>query len=80
MQERTREEERPQRLRRSKRFHGAMTVGEAIDLHPRARWVISSYQFGGCGHCGVSNEETLAAVAETYAIPLEKLLGELNGL
>ena len=57
-----------------------MTVGEAMTFHPNARWVFASYHLGGCTHCAVSNEETLAQVAVGYGISLEKLIGDLNSL
>ena len=63
-----------------RRFTPAMIVGDALALHPNARWVFASYHLGGCTHCAVSNEETLAQVAEGYGISLEKLLGDLNSL
>lgn len=61
-------------------FAPDMTVGEAMAFHPNARWVFASYHLGGCTHCAVSNEETLAQVAEGYGISLESLLGDLNSL
>ena len=61
-------------------FTKEMTVGQAMSLHPNARWVFASYHLGGCTHCAVSNEETLAQVAEGYGISLEKLIGDLNSL
>lgn len=63
-----------------KKFTADMTVGEAIAHHPNARWVFASYHLGGCTHCAVSNEETLAQVAEGYGLSLEKLIGDLNSL
>ena len=57
-----------------------MTVGEAFAHHPSARWVFASYHLGGCSTCAVSNEETIAQVAEGYGLSLEKLLHDLNSL
>ncbi|HUP48744.1 MAG TPA: disulfide oxidoreductase [Thermoanaerobaculia bacterium] len=62
------------------RFEAEMTVDEAMALHPAARWVFAAYHLGGCSICSVSNEETLAQVAQGYGLPLEKLLGDLNSL
>ena len=62
------------------KFVPGMTVGEALDAHPSARWVLASYHLGGCSSCAVSNEETLAQVAEGYGLSLEKLLRDLNSL
>ena len=80
MQERVTEERARQHARSSHRFSATMTVREAIDAHPQARWALTAWQFGGCGHCTISQEESLAEVAESYGIPLERLLTTLNGL
>lgn len=63
-----------------RRFDADMTVGEAMALHANARWVFASYHLGGCSHCAISNEETIAQVAIGYGVPLEKLLDDLNSL
>lgn len=62
------------------KFEPEMTVGEALALHPAARWVFAAYHLGGCTHCAVSNEETLTQVADGYGLPLKKLLSDLNSL
>ena len=61
-------------------FRPELTVGEAMALHPNARWVFASYHLGGCSHCAISNEETIAQVAEGYGVPLDKLIDDLNSL
>jgi hybrid cluster-associated redox disulfide protein len=61
-------------------FTKEMTVGEAMTLHPNARWVFASYHLGGCSHCAISNEETIEQVAEGYGVPLDALIGDLNSL
>ena len=63
-----------------KHFEAGMTVGEAMALHPNARWVFASYHLGGCSHCAISTEETIGQVAEGYGVPLDKLLDDLNSL
>lgn len=63
-----------------KRFAPDMTVGEAMALHPNARWVFASYHLGGCSHCAISTEETIGQVAEGYGVPLDKLIDDLNSL
>lgn len=63
-----------------RKFDAEMTVGEAMALHPNARWVFASYHLGGCSHCAISNEETIAQVAMGYGVPLEKLVDDLNSL
>jgi hybrid cluster-associated redox disulfide protein len=62
------------------KFEAETTVGEALARHPAARWVFAAYHLGGCSNCAVSNEETLAQVAEGYGLPLKKLLADLNSL
>ena len=64
----------------STKFHAGLTVGDAMALHPNARWVFASYHLGGCSHCAISNEETIAQVAEGYGVPLDKLIDDLNSL
>lgn len=61
-------------------FVPEMTVGEALASHPAARWVFAAYHIGGCSHCVMSEEETLAQLAEGYGLPLEKLIRDLNSL
>lgn len=61
-------------------FVPEMTVGEALASHPAARWVFAAYHIGGCSHCAMSEEETLAQLAEGYGLPLEKLIRDLNSL
>ena len=57
-----------------------MTVGDALALHPSAKWVFAAYKIGGCSHCAMSDEETLEQVATGYQLPLEKLISDLNAL
>jgi len=64
----------------SSEFNKDMTVGQAMALHPNARWVFASYHLGGCSHCAISNEETIEQVAEGYGVPLDKLVEDLNSL
>ena len=61
-------------------FVAQMTVGEALALHPAAKWVFAAYHIGGCSHCAMSEEETLEQVATGYQLPLDKLIGDLNSL
>ena len=63
-----------------KRFDAGMTVGEAFDLHPDARWVLSSLQIGACAHCAVSTEQTIGHVAEEFGVPVDRVISELNAL
>ena len=61
-------------------FVPQMTVGEALALHPSAKWVFAAYHIGGCSHCAMSEEETLEQLADGYRLPLEKLIRDLNAL
>jgi hybrid cluster-associated redox disulfide protein len=63
-----------------RRFVPEMTVDAALALHPSARWVFAAYHIGGCAHCAISSEETLAEVAAGYELPLERMLADLNAL
>lgn len=66
--------------RRTRQFVPEMTVGEALALHPAAKWVFAAYHIGGCSHCAMSEEETLEQLATGYQLPLGKLIGDLNAL
>lgn len=61
-------------------FIKEMTVGEAMTLHPEAPLVFASYHLGGCGHCRVSEVETIEEVCEGYGIEVDILLDSLNSL
>jgi hybrid cluster-associated redox disulfide protein len=61
-------------------FHADMTVGEAMQLHPRAREVFAGFHLGGCSHCAVSEFETIAQVCQGYGVPVDMLVGSLNSL
>ncbi len=68
------------RIRSVRKFEPSMTVRDALELHPKARWVFAAWQLGGCNQCAMVDEETLAEVAEGYRLPLARLLGDLNAL
>jgi hybrid cluster-associated redox disulfide protein len=55
-------------------------VSEALQKHPKVRWVFAAYHLGGCDGCGSADAETLGEVAEGYGIPLENFLRDLNSL
>ena len=65
---------------KSKNFEANMTVGQALALHPDARWVFAAYHIGGCNGCSRIDEETLLEVATGYGLPLERFLRDLNAL
>ena len=62
------------------KFIGGMTIGTAMALHPRAKEVFAGFHLGGCSHCGIAEFETIEQVCEGYGVPVEQLLGVLNGL
>lgn len=61
-------------------FQADMTVGQAMQLHPRAREVFAGFHLGGCAHCSISEFETIGQICEGYGVPVDMLLGALNGL
>lgn len=61
-------------------FNAGMTVADALEVHPHARWVFAAYHIAGCAGCDARHDETIAEVAEGYKLPLERLLADLNGL
>lgn len=61
-------------------FNADMTVGEAMQLHPRAREVFAGFHLGGCSHCSISEFETVRQVCEGYGVPAEMLISSLNSL
>lgn len=61
-------------------FREEMTVGEALALHPHAGQVFASFHLGGCSHCSISEQETIAEVCEGYGVPPDVLLEALNSL
>jgi len=61
-------------------FNGDMMVSEAMAIHPRVRDVFQGYHLGGCSHCAISEFESIKTVAEGYGVPVETLLGALEGL
>jgi hybrid cluster-associated redox disulfide protein len=61
-------------------FEPQTVVADALEKHPKARWVFAAYHVGGCNGCSRSSSETLEELANGYRIPLEKLLRDLNAL
>jgi hybrid cluster-associated redox disulfide protein len=62
------------------RFFKEMTVGEAMELHPEAGLVFSSYHLGGCSHCSINEVETIEQVCQGYGVEVEVLIESLNNL
>ncbi|MBK6604203.1 MAG: disulfide oxidoreductase [Leptospiraceae bacterium] len=57
-----------------------MTVGDAMQVHPEAGLVFSSYHLGGCSHCSINEIETIEQVCQGYGVEVEVLLDSLNNL
>ena len=63
-----------------KKFYGSMTVKEALNLHPDAAMVFSTYHLGGCSHCSINEMETVEQVCSGYGVPVDQLLESLQNL
>ncbi len=61
-------------------FSKDMTVEQAFKTHAGARRVFAKFHLGGCSNCAISETETIEQVSEGYGIPLDMLMGELDGL
>ena len=61
-------------------FNPDMSVGEAMQLHPRAREVFAGFHLGGCAHCAISEFETIRQICDGYGVPVEMLISSLNSL
>jgi len=61
-------------------FNADMTIGAAMQLHPRAREVFAGFHLGGCSHCAISEFETIRQVSEGYGVPVDMLISSLNSL
>ena len=57
-----------------------MTVADALQLHPKARWVFAAWHLGGCTGCDHAHEETLEQIAVEYKLDVAKLLEDLNSV
>lgn len=62
------------------RFVPDMTVADALQLHPKARWVFAAYHLNGCNGCREADRETLEQLASEYKLELTKLLADLNSV
>ena len=63
---------------------GHLVVGETsiaiVCVSPHRAEAFAAYHIGGCAHCAIATEETLAEVAAGYELPLERMLADLNAL
>ncbi len=63
----------------SEPFTAETTMGEAMTADPGLQRVLMQFHIGGCSHCGFNPQDTIAQVAEDHGVPLQVLLGALNG-
>jgi len=61
-------------------FHKDMSIGEALQLHPLAKTVMSGFHLGGCSSCDIKEDHILGDATQDYGIDLDNLLEALNGL
>jgi hypothetical protein len=59
-------------------FSSEMTVREAQLLHPQTDQVMAGFHLGGCSHCAVEPDATLAQVCHEHGIPVDRLVANLN--
>lgn len=59
-------------------FSPEMTVREALLMHPQTEQVLARFHIGGCDHCAVAPDQTLAQVSEQAGIDVQQLVGTLN--
>lgn len=61
-------------------FEPETIVADALEMHPKARWVFAAYHLGGCNSCDRAYDETLQDLADGYGVPLDRFLSDLNAL
>lgn len=61
-------------------FQPEMTVREAQMLHPQTQQILANFHLGGCSHCAVEPDDTLAKVCHDNGLDLNVLLNNLNML
>jgi hybrid cluster-associated redox disulfide protein len=62
------------------KFEPAMTIAEALQVHPRVAEVLAEFQLGGCSNCAVSDVDTIQGACQTYGIDQNALMRALNAL
>ena len=61
-------------------FTKDLTVEQAFQTHAGARRVFAKFHLGGCSNCAISETETVEEVSQSYGIPLDLLMAELEQL
>ncbi len=59
-------------------FQPEMTVREAQMLHPQVQQILAGFHLGGCNHCAVEPDDTLANICAEHGLDLNELIGNLN--
>lgn len=59
-------------------FTPETTVREALLIHPQSEQVLASFHLGGCSHCAVEPDNTLAQACAEHGVDPNALLGTLN--
>ena len=57
-----------------------MTIREVLLAHPQAEQVLAGFHLGGCDHCAVEPDETLAQACARNGVDLHALVGNLTVL
>jgi hybrid cluster-associated redox disulfide protein len=60
------------------RFVPEMTVREVLMAHPQAEQVLAGFHLGGCSHCAVEPDDTLAGACQEHGVDLSNLIQNLN--
>lgn len=59
-------------------FAPEMTVREALLMHPQTEQILAGFHLGGCDHCAVEPDVTLAQASAQAGIDVQQLVGNLN--
>ena len=61
-------------------FSPAMTIADAMNVHPKVTEVLAGFHLGGCSHCAVSDVDTIEGACQSYGIDQRALMTALNQL
>jgi hybrid cluster-associated redox disulfide protein len=61
-------------------FTPHMTVRAALATHPQAEQVMAAFHLGGCSHCAVEPDDTLAHACAQHGVDAAALVANLNVL
>jgi hybrid cluster-associated redox disulfide protein len=62
------------------RFTPAMTIADAMQLHPGVADVLASFKLTGCSNCAISDVDTLEGACRSYGVDLAALMQSLSNL